>query len=151
MLDNFHSAREALDSHLAYIVGKPVQSVRLGIGSFLFLNFDGVYGIEENPPQDGMWQIWIYCCRWKLSDGSTIVAHSEIDRDKLKRSVQIIGGLKLEDVRIELEVGLTRFLFSGDISLTLNPYDQLENKRMWMLLAPTNACLAVTYPPFDFN
>lgn len=111
----------------------------------MFLNFDGVYA--ENPPQEGKWQIWIYCCHWKLSEGITNVAHSEVDRDKLRSDVRIIEGLKLESVRMELEVGLTRFLFSGDVTLTLNPYNKFDNKRMWMLLTPSNACFAVTYPP----
>src|SRR5689334_18171736 len=113
MDDEVEIEYQDLRTVLAPFLGMKAWGIRLGVGSFLFLNF-GTRHVSE-PPPEGEWVIWIYLCNWTLLRAGTEVVDSDSDRNRITSMIRCLEGEKLEAVHIDLEEGETRFVFSGDL------------------------------------
>lgn len=124
--------RDVADS----LVGQTSWDARLGIGSFLTIEFgarrppSGPSGIEH-----GEFHLWAYCVAWRVdADGAMVVA-SEDDRDDIKNAIHRLNGRVVQDVIVSdaLELDLA---FDDGMRLALFPIFS-QGFEHWILFVPS--------------
>jgi hypothetical protein len=138
---------QELEGLLKPIFGLRSWGVRLGMGSFIFLEF-GERNPAYQPPETprGKWSFWIYCCHWQLSRAGIELAHSESDRDSIRTAIQVLDGAKLASISLEHNEGRCHFSFEDEIAFVTTSYQEDAHNKMWMLFY-AGKCISVLHPP----
>lgn len=121
------------------LLGQRAWGARLGIGSFLTIEFGSVANLAERHLH-GEWHLWVYGCKWRITEGDTLVGSSEHDREVLDCAVARLNGLILEVVDIPGPTLAAIWRFAGNLLLQLvaDPGNGLEQ---WMLFRPDGRVL----------
>ncbi|WP_143741489.1 hypothetical protein [Pleomorphomonas diazotrophica] len=134
-MPNIHKVFEAL-------IGQPVWGSRLGVGSFLTMEF-GKPHLEIREPRKslknrritprGEWHFWVYCCAWKAHIGDGLYVTSEEDRNSLQKVPDFLDGQIL--LSTKSDTGNVKFTLEFDLggSIDLYPYNGDEISEMWLL------------------
>lgn len=128
--DGVRAVRELV----AGVVGQRSWGVRLGLGSFVTLEFGEA--LEPGGGRaHGRWHLWVYGSAWRLDDGGGVVAASEDARDALEQAVARLGGRVLERVDVAGPSLATVWWFEGGLALRLFPMGSHDLEH-WLLYLP---------------
>ena len=125
------------------VVGTQPWRVKLGVGSFLTLEFG--LRVKEHGHIHGQWHLWIYLSNWVLSHNARQLANSDTDRKVIASAVRRLEEVPLTGVECDSRGKKTTFLFD-DFRLVVTPADYLEDvddrDSFWMFFMPKNQVLA---------
>jgi hypothetical protein len=136
------------------LLGEIAWNVKLGIGSFLTMEFGNLISISPGDKR-GEWYLWIYCAGWYLENPNGVFIGSEDTRDIIEKEIQVLEGHKLRNILISTMAFETRFVFDDGIVLhtfSLSFFDVCES---WKLFTPEKKVLAInpngqwSYEPAD--
>jgi len=125
------------------LIGQAPWGVRLGVGSFLTMEFGRPETNVGDRTTHGEFHLWFYMCSWRIEMGERIIAGSEDERPAIEA---VLKNLVLSSVeKIEL-VGP-----SLDLAIQFGPATRVltfstssaRNQEQWMLLTPDGNCLTV--------
>lgn len=132
--------RSALRELVRSMIGRPVWSPRLGIGSFLTVEV----GAPAPPrpaqkpgvaaPQHGEYHVWLYCSAWRLDHGTQLICGSEDDRDDIARALPRLEGRTVAHADVSEALELTIGLDDGT-ALRAFPIFSAGYEH-WMVFAP---------------
>ncbi|WP_162232726.1 hypothetical protein [Sphingomonas sanxanigenens] len=126
------------------VFGHPAWGVSRGHGSFLTMEFgdpelvvhEWPSGLRRSVNVHGAWHLWIYCCRWTLSDKGGRLAERDDADGEIDRAVHLLNGQKLIGVEIDRTSAETRFLFDlgGLLATSPNPNNSDDPDVQWKLM-----------------
>ncbi|MEO8727276.1 MAG: hypothetical protein ABI383_14270 [Acidobacteriaceae bacterium] len=120
---------------MAGVLGQPLWSVRLGVGSFITFDFGAK--VEDHGRAVGAYHLWIYMCDWQMISKDRVIAHSELSRKVLEIAVRRFEGRALSKINISQNPAAAVFAFEGDLKLVCQAYEDAEaDEELWMLFAP---------------
>jgi hypothetical protein len=132
---------ETVRAKLAPLVGEKGWGASLGVGSFLTLEFGSKIKASGGYVH-GEWHLWIYYCAWRIERGPRVLAASEDDRPLIKKTVALLNGKTLTEVRVTSPMMDTLFAFEGALALkTFGIYSQ--DAEHWMLFTPDQKVLTI--------
>lgn len=131
------------------LLGREAWSVKLGIGSFLTMEFGNPISISANDKR-GEWYLWIYCAGWYLENPNGVFIGSEDSRDILGKEVRVLEGHKLENILISTVAFETKFFFDNGIVLHTFPLSFFDDCESWKLFTPEKRVLIV-YPKGEWS
>lgn len=131
-----------IDEVFDAIVGRPAWGVRLGVGSFVTMEFGEPHLVVVEPRKSlknrrviphGEWHFWIYCCNWKARIGDGQYVTSEDDRASLQKAADFLDGQILLSAKIDPQD--VKCIFSFDLGgiIELTPYRGDGPNEMWLL------------------
>jgi hypothetical protein len=113
----------AVESAVSYAVGQRAWGTKLGIGSFLTVEF-GPQRAPQAPPRPGqhphphgVFHLWVYCSAWRIDRPNEVVASSEDPREQLATTVWRLDDLTLAGVHIERPSLSAAFRFQDGTTL----------------------------------
>jgi hypothetical protein len=136
---------DILEKTVGKLRGIPCWRAQQGWGSFLTFEFgarlvdppitmkDG----RERPSIDhGEWHLWIYCCVWRILNGTAnLLAHSNSEPEQIASACRAFQGSAFTKYLIEPQSGGSQLCFEGAAKLVTQPYgDPLQEQ--WMLFCP---------------
>ena len=132
-----------IHAHLSGLVGQEVWSPRLGVGSFITLEFGRRPTREtaQTGVAHGAWHLWIYCSAWRLDAATDIIAASEDPRQQLVTAVARLHGQRLSTASViapALELALT--FSAGDVLRAFPVYS--SGYEHWLLYTPDRHVLS---------
>ena len=126
------------------ITGKRPWRARLGVGSFLTIDFG--HRIKEDHHFRGEWYLWIFQANWVLLHGDRKIADSDSARQAIEVAVQRLESCELTNVNFDPQASVTEFIFSG-FRLIVSPADYLEDPddrdKYWLFFMPDKTVLTV--------
>jgi hypothetical protein len=126
------------------IVGQRPWRARLGVGSFLTLEFGRK--VKEDHHIRGEWHLWIYQANWSLLHDDRKLADSDSRQETIEVAVRRLEFFELRKVRFDSQRSVTEFAF-GQFRLIVSPADYLpdpdEQDEYWLLFMPNNEVLTV--------
>ncbi len=124
------------------LLGQTAWNVKLGIGSFLTMEFGKSISISVNDKR-GEWYLWIYCSGWYIENPNNIFIGSEDSRNILRKEVQALEGHKIEDILISTVAFETKFVFDDGIVLHTFPLSFRDDCDSWKLFTPEKKVLVI--------
>ena len=141
------------------VLGLPSWGVENGWGSFLTFEFGEPKLVVREPyisdapttrvraraaqrlvyPR-GQWHLWIYCCAWKVTVNSKVVAEWS-KKAQSKRAPGVLNGQILTAVTPLRGGRGWEFAFDLGAKLQTTPYDR--SSEQWMLFEPNDKVLSV--------
>jgi len=122
--------------------GQAAWNVKLGIGSFLTMEFGKSISISAEDKR-GEWYLWIYCAGWYLENPNGVFIGSEDSRDIIRKEIQVLEGRKLEDILISAVAFETKFVFNDGIILHTFPLSFFDDCESWKLFTPEKKVLLI--------
>jgi hypothetical protein len=126
------------------IVGQRPWRARLGVGSFLTLEFGRK--VKEDHHIRGEWHLWIYQAHWSLLHDGRKLADSNSRRDAIDVAVRRLEFSELKKIKFDPRSSVTEFSF-GQFRLIVSPADYLpdadDQDEYWLLFMPHNEVLTV--------
>jgi len=128
---------------IASLVGKAPWDVRLGVGSFLTLEFGKRIVRVGERRQHGEWHLWLYMCNWRLQTSSAVLTGSSDNRDAIENSLKAVHWGSITEVTVT-EPALDMSL-SFDSGLQLMTFSSTSfDEDQWILYTPDNMALATS-------
>jgi hypothetical protein len=124
------------------MLGQIAWSVRLGVGSFVTMEFGNIISITPKNKR-GEWLLWIYYCGWYLEKPNGIFIGSGDSRDVLKKEVKVLEGQKLADIEISTVAFDTNFIFDNHNVLHTFPISFCDDCESWKLYTPERKVLLI--------
>lgn len=124
------------------LLNQSTWNVRLGVGSFLTMEFGKSILVSDNDSR-GEWYLWIYCAGWYLENPNGAFIGSEDSREIITRELHILEGRQLVDVLISAVAFETKFVFDEGIILHTFPILFYDNCELWKLFTPEKKVLKV--------
>lgn len=135
-----HTSFDRAQITIAALVGKPAWGVRLGVGSFLTIEFGHPISGEFIH---GEWHLWLYFCDWIFQQGSFQIATSSDDREYSQlQNVELGNVIQADITRPDLNIILN---FSSGYQITTFADVEYPEDQQWLLYTPFGECLTV-YP-----
>jgi len=147
-------------SALGRLYGLPSWQVKKGYGSFLTLEFGRPHLHVREPYRStsksrrvremaatrqvfvhGDWHLWIYCCDWKIFDGSRLVGSSKSTDRSIDQAARFLNGQKLIKARVVPRNMRSYFHFDLGGRLETTPFDR--TREQWLLYEPNGNVLSV--------
>lgn len=126
---------ETLRAAAASLVGETAWAARLGIGSFLTVEFgDRRPASTPSGNPHGEFHLWAYCAAWRIDEGDAIVIASEDDRERITDAIRRLDGRVVEDVSVSDTLELVVHFDEG-VRLALFPIFS-RGFEHWMLFVP---------------
>jgi len=125
---------ELIERKMELSKGQEASKVQLGWGSFLTFDF-GELRLVRNHYR-GTWVLWIYMCDWTVSSTTRQLADSERRRTFIREFVKGFKNRKLEDFATHERNHVSRFIFSGGLTLECKPYELNQEDPLWRLYTP---------------
>jgi hypothetical protein len=126
------------------VLGMRPWSVKVGVGSFLTLEFGP--RIKAHGHIHGKWHLWIYQSNWKLFHLDRELVDSANDRKLISVSIRRLKETALTNVDCDPSSGKTVFSFEK-FRLVVSAADYLdrpdERDHYWMFFMPDNEVLEV--------
>lgn len=128
---------------------KPIQGqrpwrVRLGVGSFLTLEFGPK--VRANGHEHGTWHLWIYMSNWVLTHCGRQLVNSDSARHPISAAVRRLEREEFAGAQFDSKNSTSTFSF-GDFRLVVTPADYLDQPddrdEHWMFFMPPNLVLTV--------
>jgi hypothetical protein len=124
------------------LLGEVAWNVKLGIGSFLTMEFGNSISISSSDKR-GEWYLWIYCGGWYLENPNGVFIGSEDSRDNIGKEIQVLEGHKLINILISTVAFETRFVFDDGIVLHTFPLSFFDDCESWKLFTPVKKVLLI--------
>jgi hypothetical protein len=128
---------------IAGLVGKTPWDVRLGVGSFLTLEFGKRVVRVGERREHGEWHLWLYMCNWRLQTSSAVLTGSSDEHDAIENSLKTVYWGSITEV-IVIEPAL-------DVSLSFDSGHQLRtfsstsfDEDQWILYTPDDMALTAS-------
>ena len=146
---NYSKDQQVIIEIINKVVGQQVSAIKLGVGSFLTLDFGKLYTetkIYKNGKERtytwGNWHLWVYMCAWRIDkNGRPYVASSD-DRTKIAELIKELAHATLTKCEI-LNASLdTKWYFDEHITLTLFN-TSTEDEDQWFLFTPEEKVLTI--------
>lgn len=131
---------QQIETLIAPLLQQPAWGVRLGVGSFVTVEF-GAPVVREGRPH-GEWHLWVYCCAWRLETPTAVLAGSEDERPKLEEAVKNLEGRTLLSVELMAPSLQATLLFDTGLRLHLLPVTSEEYEH-WLLYLPDGNVLVI--------
>jgi hypothetical protein len=126
------------------IAGQRPWRARLGVGSFLTLDFGRK--VKEDRHFRGEWHLWVYQANWSLLHGDRKLADSNSERHIIDVTIRRLEDSELTEVKFDPQAAVTDFVFDG-FRLVVSPADYLdvpdERDEYWLFFMPDNLVLTV--------
>lgn len=150
------------------VLGLPCWWVKPGLGSCLTMEFGTpqLMVLEPGEPSAnasegakrlsirrkvyprGDWHLWIWCCKWQITERSSIVGDSELE-ESVEEATRVLNGQRLVGVRRGEQIGTWHFSFDLDSTLSTQPFDSTagdeeaddEDLEQWLLYEPNGLVL----------
>jgi hypothetical protein len=128
---------------LGGLKGQAPWAVKLGIGSFLTMEFGKPEQTESSPYIHGEWHLWLYMCNWRIESGNIISTGSNDDRLTIDTTLKetLLGSVEnitllhpALDLSIQFSSGTKLHTFSSSS-------DREEGQ--WKLFTPDDHCLTI--------
>lgn len=124
------------------MTGLAAWDVKQGHGSFLTFQFgqpnlvvqERRSGTKRTAYVRGQWQLWIYCCHWRIIQNSEQIAWSEDESPTIARATARLNGQKLEQVLVEPGIGRSTFIFDLGGALETWPYGDDGDDEQWNIM-----------------
>ena len=140
---------DEVNSLLEQWIGQKAQNARIGVGTFLLIDF-GQLTTEMLPPtrlrpqekiiQKGEWFLWIYQCMWRVIYKERIIVSSLAEtKEEMQCVVEKINHSKLEAVEITQPFFDAKFTFSN--GYIIETFSIEDNDDYWMLKVPDGSYL----------
>ena len=147
-----------VEKTFAPLASLPCWGVKRGHGTFLTFEF-GDPSLEIREPitpeesvepevrrllrrrlayAKGQWHLWVYCCAWRVTEGTREVGDWSSDR-RIDRAAAFLNGQKLTAVKLNPRGARTTFTFDLGGSLETQPYDRRGEQ--WLLYEPSGKVL----------
>lgn len=127
------AASGLLDDALRAMTGLRVWDPRVGVGSFVTINFGGSRR-DSTGAVFGEFFLWVYGATWAIRRGRTVLATSDEPKVVMARAVAELDGECVSEV--QLGSGLSLALEFGDqLTLETMPAPELDSEH-WMLFLP---------------
>jgi hypothetical protein len=123
--------------------GHSPWGVRLGVGSFLTMEFGKPEANGSGSAVHGEWHLWFYMCSWRIENEDKVIAGSEDERSRIETVLEnlALGSIeKIDLVRPSLDLAMQFSI--GTKALTFST-SSAGNERQWMLFTPDGHCLTV--------
>lgn len=125
------------------IIGKRPWRARIGVGSFLTLDFGPKISVDGH--QRGSWHLWIYMSSWVLVHGDLKLVDSDSRRPAISAAVRRLEAETFDGIEVDTKTHTTVFTF-GDFRLTVTPADYVDNpndaSESWLFFMPDNLVLS---------
>jgi len=127
---------------IAALVGKAPWDVRLGVGSFLTLEF-GKHVVQAGERrQHGEWHLWLYMCNWRLESPSGVLVGSSDERETIEKALNTMHwGSVSEAIVDEPALDLRLSFASGHRLKTFSSESTGEDQ--WILYTPDGMAISV--------
>lgn len=133
--------RSAIDEQL---IGSHAWGVKLGIGSFVTMEFG-----EPLPPTPkgvvhGQWHMWIYGARWTGKGSACTSVTSDTDRAVLAEWLKLLEGKRLVRFEFDVASSASALVFEPDVRIEMTSDtadDGGEPMLSWMLFLPNGDVL----------
>jgi hypothetical protein len=132
-----------LTQFIAPMLDLPAWDVKQGHGSFLTFQFGQPHldiaehrsGKRRSAHVRGQWQVWIYCCAWRVMQDGIRLAGNEDDTATIARASATLNGQKLMALDVRPDQGRSWFTFDLGGVLETWPYGQDDDQ--WMITSET--------------
>lgn len=133
---------EIISETVSTVVGNTAWGVKIGLGSFLTIEFGEPVISKSNQVTHGEWHLWLYLCSWRIEKDGFMLVGSEDPQKKMTECVKQIEGCRLIsfqilpytlDVILTFEKGLILRLFS-----VISEDDENTDSPHWILYLPGN-------------
>lgn len=141
---DIHPTITGINAIIAPLLGRPAWDVRLGIGSFITVEFGERVTVSPRDSR-GEWLLWITYAGWLLENSTGILVSSGDDRKLIRQEIVILEGRPLQVIRVSLNPPETRFVFDEGLALSTFPDGYVPDSELWNLFTPQNKVL-VLYP-----
>jgi len=127
----------------AGLKGQSPWGVKLGVGSFLTMEFGDPREKQLSSFVHGDWGLWLYMCNWRIEIGSEIVTGSNDDRSVIEAALKELLLGPLETVTL-LDPALDLSLqFSSRTKLLTFSSSSNRDEEQWKLFTPDGHCLTI--------
>lgn len=125
----------------ARVVGEKSWNARLGVGSFLTIEFGKEIDIIVNSTtyQRGEWHLWLYGCVWRLEKNGRLLVGCEDSREDIEPHLVDYGDRRLRDFNISA-FGDANLVFDKGLVLRVFIVSSTETEN-WMLYTPEHQVL----------
>jgi hypothetical protein len=117
--------------------------VRLGVGSFLTLEFGAPEAETSGPTKHGVMHLWLYLCSWRIQTRGKPILGSEDERQRIEavlKELEFGEAEKIELVGPSLDLAIQ--FRSGTKLLTFSTSSTHEQEE-WKLYMPDGNCFTV--------
>lgn len=147
-------------SALRRLYGLPCWEVKKGYGSFITLEFGRPHLHVREPYKStseskrvreiatmrhvyvhGDWHLWIYCCNWRILDGSRLIGSSRSANRSIDKAARFLNGQKLVKARVVPRSMRSYFHFDLGGRLETTPFDR--TRVQWLLYEPSGNVLSI--------
>lgn len=132
---------DRIQALLAPLVGLPAWGCKLGVGSFVTLEF--------GPPQPGTggvvhgsWHLWLYGCAWRIEHDQDTLAGSDDERHVMADAIKVLDGLILQEIGVRAPALDATWTFANGYQLQLFPMSAKEGEH-WMVFLPDGNVLGI--------
>lgn len=133
---------QEIHAKIAPVLDTPAWGVKLGVGSFITIEFGPSRTREGAKHAHGEWHLWVYYCAWRLDQENDVLAASEDPRPTMEAAVRRLEGQALRSVEVSAPALETTFRFSDGLVLRLFPIYSQEYEH-WMFYTPDGHVLTI--------
>jgi hypothetical protein len=126
---------------LAPLVGIPAWGCKLGVGSFVTLEF-GPAQPATGEAIHGTWHLWLYGCAWRLEHDQDVLAGSDDERDVMEVAINALDGLVLQEIRVRAPALDATWTFENGYQLQLFPMSAQQGEH-WLIFLPDGNVLNI--------
>jgi len=124
------------------IIGQRPWRARIGVGSFLTLDFGPKVLVDGR--RRGCWHLWIYMSTWVLMHRELKLVDSDSHRPAISAAVKRLEAETFDGIQFDPDTQTTVFTF-GDFRLTVAPADFVDSPNgadeSWLFFMPDNLVL----------
>jgi len=125
------------------LLGTPAWGIRLGVGSFLTVEFGAPEVASPAAAKHGELHLWLYMCAWRIEKGEHILAGSDDDRPEIEAALQDLEFGDAEQVELVKPSLDLRVQFRSGARLVTFAASSAHDQAQWMLFTPNGYCLTV--------
>jgi hypothetical protein len=123
--------------------GKAPWGVRLGVGSFLTMEFGRPETNVGDRAAHGEFHLWFCMCSWRIETGERVIVGSEDERPAIEAVLKNLGLGSVEKIELvgpSLDLAIQ---FGPAIRVLTFSASSARNQEQWMLFMPDGNCLTV--------
>ena len=121
------------------LIGRSAWGVKLGMGSFVTMEFGNALPPTPEGVIHGEWHLWIYGARWSAKSSIERGVNSDSDRTEIARWLTALEGKRLLRFEFAHSSAEATLVFDSDVRLELSSdavEAGIEPMLSWMLFLP---------------